>query len=450
MSFFTNKIIKNKSFLKRISDQIVPAIQGYVNTILSDTPLAYWRLNEISPSGASSVIDISGNNNNATPNGASFQWDQFGCLGEDTGASVKLNGAENITGGASLASTLMLSSEWSIELWFYRIVGAASGYLFSAAADSTHRVAISLSSTGTIYTTSDIGGDHSSEYGNITGAWHHLVLNSDGTLYIDGILQAGTGDAGLNSTNQITIGSLQSNTSYFIGKIAEVAIYQNILSQSRVSAHFEAGCVWTIPTGRTFYWDMETETPNVFPPGGDITPKYSPFVTRTTSQAYEGSYSLSFGGDTFESATFDNPTPYDKWCSLSEGSVSLWFRYSGTITNLMLFQITGKDETGVNDTNDSVKATFTSSGIVLNANGTSISTSQTLSPDTWYYVICKFKRTGGGDTLSISCNGSSATSTTVWNAPTCTAWHQILIGNDLPTNPSEYYIDNFEIYGSWI
>lgn len=425
-----------------------PVGSAYVAEVLADAPLAYWRLNDTAPSGAGSVLDFSsGGTYDATPVGG-LTWASAGSLADGLGKSALFNGTTGyLTGGATLANTLMLSSSWSIELWYYAAI-ANGGNIFGAAADATHRVRINH--YGNKITTASSTGGNKSQLVNGTGNWHHLVLTSAGDLYIDGIAQTGTGGDSLNSTNQLTVGCLNNASTFFNGRIAEVSMYQTALSSVRVFAHYNAAIMHTLPTGQTFGMSMSTPTPELFPAGGDDT------GTLYLGAAFVddgGSNVLEVGGGTFRSITFDNPLLVDQWCSKNAGTFRLQFKYTGTLGQFMLGQIGGKDLSLREDTNDAVQLRVSPTGaearFIHQGGSRIITTTQTLVADTWYDAEVKWNTTTS-PYMTVTINGVSATSTVAGEVGNwlCTTPHLTLIGNDTPTTPTSLKIRNVRIYGS--
>ena len=78
------------------------------------------------------------------------------------------------------------------------------------------------------------------------GTWHHVAYIYDGSqakLYIDGALKAFRtfSDPIQQNTRPLKIGTVDQNTHFFIGLVDEVAIYNNILSDSELTAHYLNG-----------------------------------------------------------------------------------------------------------------------------------------------------------------------------------------------------------------
>jgi hypothetical protein len=204
---------------------------------------------------------------------------------------------------------------------------------------------------------------------------------------------------------------------------------------------------------RTFYWSMESNIPDQFPAGSDSTMRGG--ATRVTDQAYSGSYALDCGKSIYDLAMFDNPTSSDIWASPEEGTIRLKFRYAGT-PNFMLFQITGKDVYGTDDTNDAIALSYHPAGRWVltygyNGGGSTVTIRQqpdSTHADTWTPLEIKW-RTSGAPYLSLTVDGRTVTGSTPFGATACNAWHHLLIGNDLSADPEGLWIDDFEVFDTW-
>jgi hypothetical protein len=431
------------------------AIQSaYVTEVLTDTPTGYYRLNQSAPSGAGTVLDSSGNGNHLTPPGSGITWNQRGAIGDGSGAGAEFLFTSSIDAG--VLSSLLADHTWTIELWYYPQPSSSSsggGYLISGASDSTHKVAIQHTSN-TFFSTSNAGGNRSS-FTSVSRAWNHVVVTSGGAMYINGVAQGGTGSASTLSTVGMIIGGRQNGTEFARGRFAEVAFYPTALSEARILAHYAAGIAITLPAGRFFYWDMEQNLVNETVHGVDDYAQLDQGATLSTAQAYSGTQSLSVGGGTYRSATWDHPHNSPGFCNLAEGTIRFAFRYTGTIpSTFMAWQITGKDRTGLNEIEDGINFRFSATYATFNyswnnvANGINLQVNTTIAADVWHVGEVKW-RTGTTPTMSVTVDGVTATSDTAfgaWGKPN--ASHR-LIGNDLISVPTGMWVDVFETFGSW-
>lgn len=435
------------------------ASQPYFDAVLADSPYAYWRLSEAAPSGTGALLDSSGNGRHIDAPGSGITWNQAGMLAENSGKSAMLDGTVALTGGATHASAVLGSANWTVEMWVYPRpfdVTTAAGYLFGAAADSTHRVGIQHFNNG-LFTSSTVGGNKSSPSSVMPRAPNHVVLTSAGDLYLNGVAQSGTSSAPLNSTNQLLIGALNNGSSYFTGRVGEVALYTTVLNSTRVAAHYSAAITWSPGNVRTFYWDMETQEANVFPPGTDSVAQLDSGATLSSAQAYAESQSISLGGGTFRSATFDNPTNQPKWASPTRGTIRGWFRWNGTFgaSDAMITQITGKDRSLVDNTEDGVSIVFDGANAVMTykyaggASSVNLTTTVTIAADTWHEFEGKWD-TEGTTTMSLRIDSTTNTTTTAIGAVNCTTFHHLIVGNDRNVNLTGLWLDEFEVFNYWV
>ncbi len=419
------------------------ATSSYVSEVLADSPYAFYRLNE--SSGATTINDSSGNGRHVSGVSSNITFGHRALTTDPTGGSALFNANAGISLGSSLASAILGNSTWSVEFFCYPDPTNSTnnaGYPISGAASSTQRFAVQHFND-TVYIQSTVGGIRSTSTSKVTNQVHHFVICSDGTAYWNGATISGPTNPTLNSTVGFWIGCLNSGASgFFKGRISEVSLYQSVLSAARVTAHYNAGRQWTIPAGRTFYWDMESDFSNEQPRGA-ADHAYYYAASRTTAQAFAGTNSLNITGN-FWSVWFNNGHSHHAWANLDSCAIRFKFRYSGTIAGTcMLFQMTGKDITGRNDTNDGMALLLSSSGLLSGAIPIA-----SMPPDMWHDVIYRFNR-AGPNYIILTVNGTTVTSTTPPAAVTCNAWHQLLIGNDRAYNPTGLWLDNFEVHGSW-
>ncbi|HZM05718.1 MAG TPA: DUF2341 domain-containing protein [Candidatus Saccharimonadales bacterium] len=260
----------------------------YPVTILSDHPIAFFRLDE--SSGTSAYDYVGGNNGTYTPNvqlnfvpSYDVKTDPtegnapgFGILATNNGyvGSVPTN--------ISFSAPTNVNGEFSVECWVqeYPIKTDAGiislGYgnggeefaLDTGGADPNHYYRFYVRNAG--------GTSESAASGVTTytdGAWHHLVGVCDETnghvyLYIDGT-NAATGtipskSGVLASTQSLAIGARQESQgsqydNQFIGAIDEVALYNYALTPAQVQTHYLSSGIAPVITQLT----PSPETTNV-------------------------------------------------------------------------------------------------------------------------------------------------------------------------------------------
>jgi hypothetical protein len=287
-------------------------------------------------------------------------------------------------------------------------------------------------------------------YSNITSI-NYTVINGESCWY--------STNGGITNSSPIAAGT--NWTGLNLGSSA-VTVYCNSSDGSVNSSSVG----FNVVRKRTFYWTMESEIPDEFPVGSDSSLRWGKNNNFSSDHRYQGERSLNISGGSYGLVMFDNPTSEDVWASPEEGTVRLYFRYSDQLQPGdadgnplgMLFQITGKDITGQNDTNDGLKVMYTAStgrwsiNYYFNGGSSNIyarSNSIQTEPDKWIFMQAKW-RTSSAPYLSLTINNTTITTNTPFGNVNCSTWHHLLIGNDLATIPTGLWIDNFEVYDYWV
>jgi hypothetical protein len=220
---------------------------SYSQTVLADSPAAYWRLGEAS---GTTAADASGNGRTgsyvATPTlGAP------GALNGDSNTSVGFNGTSQYVNVPYAAA--LNPAQFTVEAWAYVTGGQgtyrsivtsrnystnnARGYVIYAAQDNTWQL------------WDGAGAGWGIVYGPpvTLNQWTHLVGTYDGTslrFYVNGTL-IGTTPAGyVQNTDRplwIATGRTETTPTFFLpGRVDEAAVYGSALSAARVQAHYSA------------------------------------------------------------------------------------------------------------------------------------------------------------------------------------------------------------------
>ena len=430
----------------------------YATEVLKDAPYAYWRLNEVSPSGEGSLEDSSGNGRNATPNGASFTWQNpgFGTENSPAGRSAGLTAANSnyITAPSGVAAAIMGSSTWTIEFWLLH-TGANNQFIMGAAADATHRVAVTIT-TGKLVVTSSVGGSKMTNYALLQSP-HHVVITSAGDLYLDGVAQTGSNSASLSSVVGMAFGARQDPTAYMTGFLSEIAVYNTVLSGSRVLAHYNAGAIQTVSSGLNFQWDTNTLTADLCPPGSDFYGQLDLGATLSAFSTPFGSSALNVAGGTYKAANFYNPYSWNAITSGESGQISVWCYIGASSPDMLIVGCGGKDISARDDSQDGVHVRLSATSATLNyvsGNGAttqSVVVTKTMPVNTWFQIIGKWSKTPvGGVTLWLSADGTVNTaSPTLGNWANTGIVHQIIVGNDRNVTPTTAYFTRLQIWGSW-
>jgi hypothetical protein len=236
----------------------------YDTTILADSPLAYWKLDEAS---GTTLVDQVASYNLATANSPTL-----GVTGPITsdGAGNRAVGfasASSQYAQAASNTTFALGNVFSIEAWVNETTigsnAARQSILANTGATATPALEIGGSfSTGRISITAPgvfVCESPSSTY-TTTGVWTHLVYTrtAAGTgnqqIYMNGVAVTGplieAAQTYVDTACAWAIGRRTTNAQFFNGAIARVAIYGSALSAGQVATHYAAASGSSTPTAR--------------------------------------------------------------------------------------------------------------------------------------------------------------------------------------------------------
>ncbi len=229
---------------------------SYASTILADSPLSYWKLDETT---GTSAADSGSGGNTGTYTGT-FTLNQatgFGVLG----VAVSLPGASGdyilVKSGAVLAT----QTNASIEVWFKTSAGGTTAQCLycerAASGNDIWKLELADTSRKIQFTHRDDAGTlnfiTSTTAALNDGVWHHVVMTKAGTaiiLYVDGV-SVKTGS--LTGNNTYTNAGLESriagdkgDSSVFLnGLICNVAAYTATLTATQVWLHWAAAHAFT-------------------------------------------------------------------------------------------------------------------------------------------------------------------------------------------------------------
>jgi large repetitive protein len=233
----------------RLSNANTFMITSYRDAVMSDGPVAYWRLGEASGTRAS---DETGNNAGTYNGGVTLG--QPGAIQGDTNTGVRLNGS---TGYISVPNSpsLQTGDNLSLEIWVKRNSLGTDQRLFHK---GTGSAVLHLSaSNNRIRFAKSGGGDIAFSTVPVidTTKWHHIVATKNGSnvhIYLDGVDVTGTVSQQtiVNTSNPLNIGRDLSGSWYVDGSIVDAAVYPRALTAAQVAAHYTKG-VPTIPLDTT-------------------------------------------------------------------------------------------------------------------------------------------------------------------------------------------------------
>ncbi|MFI7603241.1 LamG-like jellyroll fold domain-containing protein [Actinoplanes sp. NPDC049681] len=217
----------------------------YAATVLTDAPVAYYRLGEASYSGSAPTLgaDSSGNGNPLSY-GYAATVGAAGALVGDSDTAVNLNGG--CCAGTARSDVPQYGSDRTVEAW----VKPNDGYLrwVTGWGDYNTNGGFQLGlENGNV-----VVGTTSAEYRFplpatiVGGGWHQIAATySGGTLigYLDGVaLGTRTLDDPLDTATDtvLYVGAGHDGYTPFYGGLDEVSIYGTALTSTRISAHFAA------------------------------------------------------------------------------------------------------------------------------------------------------------------------------------------------------------------
>lgn len=227
-----------------------PGTTNYDTVVLSDSPVGYWKLSDIS---GTSAADSSTNNNSGTYAGGYIFLGSAGPSNLNGG--VILDGTSGIITVNSIAAYNLTS--WSAEGWI--ILSSAPGNINSyilverwtgGSNPINYSIGVNIDATaaGMAQTGYYTGSAWVTAKGPVlqVGILYQIVGTYDGTtlkLYVNGAMVSSiTSSSHVTSNDGLIIGAgNQASTSFFPGTISSISLYNTALSASRVKAHYLAG-----------------------------------------------------------------------------------------------------------------------------------------------------------------------------------------------------------------
>ncbi len=225
---------------------------AYRDTILADHPVGYWRLGE----GLGGTVATNTGSLGAPGNGKIFKNVIFGTPGAlaadaDTAASLDGNQARiDVPYAAALNP-----AQFTVEAWA-KVTADSTGYRSPMASrdDSPQKGFIFYATPGNEWqfwtgTGVQVGWDTVGGATAEPDAWAHLVGVHDGTnklFYVNGVLVGANRSVFTpNGARVLRIGASATESPvgdfFFNGAVDEVAVYSQVLSPTRVVAHFTTG-----------------------------------------------------------------------------------------------------------------------------------------------------------------------------------------------------------------
>lgn len=232
---------------------------NYVNEVLADSPVAYWRLDEET---GSVVQDFSGNNLNGSYQGGVNQ-STSGIFPGNSAAGF--DGINDHVDLSPAVSSLANQTEGTLEMWL-KLDGSEgiTALMFSDPPTGTNsdrkRWFLVFRSTAqgghiNIESNNQLAFYRSDDSAYPVNEFFHFAVTSTGQMYINGqeinaFFTAGnlsnlwwSDNPNSNEFSDLSLMKfefVQGSTAFSPGAIDEVAIYDSVLSQERIQSHFAA------------------------------------------------------------------------------------------------------------------------------------------------------------------------------------------------------------------
>ncbi len=221
---------------------------SYQSTVLSDNPLAYWRLGE--PAGSTNAIDSSGNGYTATYN-SGVNLGVPGALTNDTNTAINSAGTGKVT-----TPTFPSVTNFTIEGWTYltnptwnstgnynnALYGSYGKIRMLIRPGASNTSAYALGYFGVWLNGVEYGLQPVLKSADNTNQWVYWALVRNGntlTLYRNGVQVGQRTDLPVSAVANINGSLLAQDTSYFLkGNVDEVAVYNYALSATSIQTHY--------------------------------------------------------------------------------------------------------------------------------------------------------------------------------------------------------------------
>lgn len=222
----------------------------YRDLILSDAPLAYYRLGDQGPIAKDEVGGHDGVYKGTVTHGA-------GAIAGDANGAATFDGASGYVDAGDVLPFVM-TAPFTIEAWTSPVSGAKDPMCVASKSFAQGGLSGSITDGWTFYLDSGTNALNTARYLNgaadtvqggalPNGRFSHVVTTYDGaklTIFVDGIsVASGASSRSLVShTQPLTIGASRGGIyCFFRGTLDEVAFYGVALPAARIAAHHAAG-----------------------------------------------------------------------------------------------------------------------------------------------------------------------------------------------------------------
>lgn len=231
----------------------------YVNEVLTDTPYAYYRLEETAGQGTMTDSSVPPVRHGTWINAPSLG--QPPIIGSPSTRSGYFDGTTPEYGGVASGLIDLSATSFTLEMWTTRQGASQHDYLFGIGSVASYRAlhgGYTIDNRLTFGYHPSFNSDLQTAAGAHldTGERHHLVFRFDRTnslrdIFKDGVLVAsGVGSPFLGG-GAFIVGyggpSLVTASFGFAGGIDEFAIYTSLVSSARINQHYQAGLVSPFP-----------------------------------------------------------------------------------------------------------------------------------------------------------------------------------------------------------
>lgn len=240
----------------------------YAEAVLADSPLAYWRLEDFEGPDVREAAE-NAESSARFEEGIAFHLPGVQKVGGAISTAPETpspfsgtepNRAAHFAGGRIVGDVPDLGREYSVSFWFWNSfpseVRPVTGYLFSRGKDGDQLAIgehLGIGGTSNDTTTGRLFFYTGNEVGEVIDGstdlafrdWHHVVLvrnESSLRVYLDGKpeIEAETAWTLPEGVAPVFIGGRCDNFSNFEGKIDEVAVFGNALTEQQIVTHFAA------------------------------------------------------------------------------------------------------------------------------------------------------------------------------------------------------------------
>ncbi len=231
----------------------------YVQAIMQDGPIDYWRLNEVTGTMGADMVGT----RPLTYSGVTLN--SAGALAGDTDPAVTFAGSSTSRAGSAV-SRPGPTSNFSVQAWFRttttrggKIVGYGNSQTGSSSVNDRH---VYMDNAGRLHFGILFGSGRlvvSSAASYNDNAWHQVAatLGADGMkLYVDGAPVASRTDVTMAieyagfwriGGDNLANWTSRPTSDWFSGRIDEVAVYNRVLDATTIARQFTIGSVGTVP-----------------------------------------------------------------------------------------------------------------------------------------------------------------------------------------------------------